>query len=245
MTCTPSAFPRSVLAEASRISPRRRTSSDGICGDARHAAENSDHNPDSRGIPHAVDISQSTPGAPFWLPTYGIFDAHTYGFAIAGRMRAGVETRVKYLVSFLAGHDVIFDPAVSMTWRPNATGTEHASHLHVSFTDAAENSTAPFFLASGAPKVAVTPRYNPPFDIPGNVCDYILDPAGGRGVYVLGGAGGLYAFGAPACAGMEGNPAFAGRSGARLLAPNAQQRAAGKLVVIEDTAGETYACPPS
>lgn len=159
MTCTPSAFPLSVLAEASRISPRRRTSSDGICGDARHAAENSDHNPDSRGIPHAVDISQSTPGAPFWLPTYGIFDAHTYGFAIAGRMRAGVETRVKYLVSFLAGHDVIFDPAVSMTWRPNATGTEHASHLHVSFTDAAEQSTAPFFAvdAQPAPPIHVPP----------------------------------------------------------------------------------------
>ncbi len=161
MICTPSAFPLAVLAEATRISPHRRTSSDGICGDAAHQATHSDHNPDARGIPHAVDISQSTPGAPFWLPSYGLFDAHAYGWVIAERMKAGTETRVKYLVSFLNGHDVIFDPAVSMTWRLNATGTEHASHLHVSFdyTLAAENSTAPFFLPATPtpPPVVVIP----------------------------------------------------------------------------------------
>lgn len=151
--CHPTAFPNAVLAEASRISPNRRKTSDGICGDPRHRAEVSDHNPDSRGIPHAVDISQSTPGSPFWLPSYGIFDAHAYGWAIGARMLSGVERRVKYLVSFNGQHDVILDPAVSRDWRPNPTGTEHASHLHVSFTVGAEQSVAPFFgvIAPPAP----------------------------------------------------------------------------------------------
>lgn len=240
MTCTPSAFPHAVLAEASRISSRRRTSSDGICGDAAHAARDSDHNPDSRGIPHAVDISQSTPGAPFWEPGFGVFDAHTYGFAIASRMRAGVETRVKYLVSFLAGHDVIFDPAVSMTWRPNDTGTEHASHLHVSFTVAAEQSIAPFFKAQEAPVVG--PRFNPPFDID-NCCDWIYDPAGGRGTYVLAQSGALYCFGVTAVRGVNGQSFFAGHTAERLDNPNTAEHNAGKLITIIDSLGERYACP--
>lgn len=157
--CHPSAFPQAVLAEASRISPRRRTTSDGICGDSEHRARVSDHNPDSRGIPHAVDISQSTPGSPYWDPKYSVFDAHAYGDQIASRMLTGSERRVKYLVSFRNGHDQIFDPAVSLDWRPNATGTEHASHLHVSFTVGAEQSVAPFLAY--APPAPPTPLPDP------------------------------------------------------------------------------------
>lgn len=152
--CVPSPFPLAVLAEATRLSPRRRTSSDGICGDASHQTEVSDHNPDSRGIPHAVDISQSTPGAPYWNSTYGLFDAHGYGWQIARRISAGVEKRVKYLVSFNGQYDVIFDPAVSMSWRLNGTPKQdHASHLHVSFLPSAEQSVAPFFALVPPPEV--------------------------------------------------------------------------------------------
>lgn len=144
--CNPSPFPKAVLAEASRIAPGRRTSSDGICGDIAHQHEVSDHNP-VRGIPHAVDISQSTPGSPFWQPHFQVFDAHLYGLLIAGRIKAGTEKRVKYLVSNYGHGDVIFDPSVSMTWRSNATGSSHESHLHVSFNYnfLTEQSTAPFF----------------------------------------------------------------------------------------------------
>lgn len=154
MPCTPSPFPLAVLAEATRISPTRRTTSDGICGDPAHQAEVSDHDPDARGIPHAVDISQSMPGAPFWTPAYGQFDAHAHGLLIAARIVAGTEHRVKYLVSNYGHGDVIFDPVVSLTWRPNATGDQHQSHLHVSFLSEpwVEQSTAPLFQAALPPE---------------------------------------------------------------------------------------------
>lgn len=196
--CTPSPFPLAVLAEATRICPTRRgapghgISSDGICGDRAHQAEISDHNPDGRGIPHAVDISQSTPGAPYWQPGLGIFDAHAYGFLIAQRIAAGTERRVKYLVSFNGHVDIIFDPSVSLTWRQNgAPKQDHASHLHVSFLSgtAVENSTAPFFGSTtpappSAPTVLEEPEMilcpNKP-DLPdGRVPHAILDPASKR-----------------------------------------------------------------
>ncbi|HEX4489671.1 MAG TPA: hypothetical protein VH914_00550 [Acidimicrobiia bacterium] len=195
MTCNPSPFPLAVLAEATRISPRRRgaplwhgvNSSDGSCGDATHATRESDHNPDARGIPHAVDISQSTPGAPYWDPKYGLFDAHAYGFEIAQPMRSGEETRVKYLVSFLAGHDVIFDPAVSMAWRENGTGTEHASHLHVSFTVATEQSTAPLFRAAAPPPLPPPPPptvFTEEIDVELTTYDRTVNPdANGNGYF--------------------------------------------------------------
>lgn len=160
MTCTPSAFPLAVLAEATRISPHRRgvpgygKSSDGICGDAAHRAEISDHDPDARGIPHAVDISQSMPTAPFWQPELhpDQFNAHAYGEAIAQRMWSGQEARVKYLVShnYATGNAKVCEP--NRAWH-DQPGDNHASHLHVSFTVAAESSTAPFFGNVAPPEV--------------------------------------------------------------------------------------------
>lgn len=129
-----------VLAEATAIAPARNRASDGICGDARHNGEISDHNADPRGIPHAVDITQDAEH----------FDAHAYGLQIAGRILSGVERRVKYLVSNYGHGDVIF---IDGHWGPNATGDEHVSHLHVSFNydPATELSTAPLFGAVHPP----------------------------------------------------------------------------------------------
>lgn len=136
--CHPSAFPLACLAEATRIAPLRNRASDGICGDAHHATEISDHNPaPPNGVPHAFDVTQD--------PAH--FDAHAYGLDIAARVIAGTERRVKYLVSNYGHGDVIFDPSVSHLWWPNPTGNAHASHLHVSFLydPGVEQSTAPFF----------------------------------------------------------------------------------------------------
>lgn len=147
MTCNVPAFAHAVLSEATRIARNRRTSSDGVCGDAAHQAEVSDHNPSGpHNYAHAVDVSQSTPGSPYWDARYDQFDAHAYGYAIAKRMLAGTERRVKYLVSFDGTKDVIFNLAVSREWRQNGSfKTDHANHLHISFTVAAEESVAPFF----------------------------------------------------------------------------------------------------
>lgn len=135
--CHPTAFPLHVRAEADAIAPNRNRQSDGICGDEAHAQRVSDHNPDPRGVPHAVDLTQD--------PAH--FDAHAYGLRLAGAFVAGHgDGRIKYLVANFGRGDVIFDPAVSLSWRPNAS-TGHETHLHVSFhySPAVEQSTAPFF----------------------------------------------------------------------------------------------------
>lgn len=166
MTCHAPPFASAVLAEATRISPRRRTSSDGVCGDAAHQARVSDHNPSGpHKYAHAVDISQSTPGSPYWDPKYSVFDAHAYGLQLAAAFVQGRgDGRIKYLVSNYGKGDVIFDPSVSLSWRPNATGNEHSNHLHVSFTVAAEQSTAPFFHAAPPPPPPVPSK--PPVQEP-------------------------------------------------------------------------------
>lgn len=154
MACHPSPFPLAVLAEASRIAPHRRTSSDGICGDERHAAEVSDHNPDSRGIPHAVDVSVDP----------GVFDPRDYLDAIVARG----DPRLKYIVANFSGWrglpntlpDVIWDPSVALSWRQNGSfKRDHAisPHVHFSFTVAAEQSTTPLFGASGPPAPPAPP----------------------------------------------------------------------------------------
>lgn len=43
--------------EVNRKWPNRSKDSDGALGDASHAARKSDHNPDSHGIVHAIDIT--------------------------------------------------------------------------------------------------------------------------------------------------------------------------------------------
>lgn len=169
MTCTncnTPPFAHAVLAEADKLVPGRRRSSDGTCGDAAHRAEISDHNPSGPNCYcHAVDISQSTPGSPYWDPKYAVFDAHAYGWEIGRRMIAGTEKRVKYLVSFNGQVDVILNLAVSSNWRVNGTPKQdHASHLHVSFMPAAEQSVAPF-LAYAAPPVPPSGDEVTPADI--------------------------------------------------------------------------------
>lgn len=47
---------RNLFAEIDLVWPERDRRTDGWIGDAAHQAQQSDHNPDSRGIVHAIDI---------------------------------------------------------------------------------------------------------------------------------------------------------------------------------------------
>lgn len=155
MVCHCPPFGLHLLAEATQIAPRRRgspvwagsqQSSDGCVGDAAHQAGGGDHNCyGSSMYCHATDISQSMPGAPFWEDKFDQFDAHAYGDQIALRIAAGVERRVKYLVShnYQTGNAKVW--SLEKPFWHDQDGDDHASHLHVSFTVAAEQSVAPFF----------------------------------------------------------------------------------------------------
>lgn len=119
-------------AEADRIAPRRRRTSDGSIGDAAHRARPSDHNP-SGGWVHALDLSHDPAGG---------FDAHAHARQIAARR----DPRIKYLIS----NRQIWNPSVSPHWRPYTGPNGHTSHVHISLraTDAARNDTSPWFGAA-------------------------------------------------------------------------------------------------
>ncbi len=160
---TPIIPPRltSILREASSIAPHRRVSSDGTIGDLAHRQEKSDHNPDPvTGIVHAVDVSESMPGTPYWNPMFDEFDVWAYAWKIVGQYQAATPAvRAQrwpwlfdggYMVWFDThrGVDVIYDPAVSPVVRQNgAAKQDHNQHCHFSIghTTRSEQDTQPIF----------------------------------------------------------------------------------------------------
>jgi hypothetical protein len=118
--------------------PKRDKASDGWIGDKAHAARESDHNPDSRGLVHALDIDKDLdpkdPGA-----------AQRLANQIVAYAASGIpgSNRIKYVVfnNQLASGSY----ANSMwTWRKGPWGHEH--HIHVSFTTKGENNAQNFPL---------------------------------------------------------------------------------------------------
>jgi len=135
-----------IKRDADRVAPGRSHASDGTIGDPAHAASISDHNPAANGIVHAVDITND--------PAHG-FDGWRWAQVVADRIRLGLETRVKYLVSNDGAKDVIFNPSVSLTWRQNGSvKQEHRNHLHISirYEVSAENDQRPIFVADSIPQ---------------------------------------------------------------------------------------------
>jgi hypothetical protein len=118
--------------------PRRDKRSDGWIGDKAHAGRQSQHNPDARGLVHALDIDADLdpkdPGA-----------AQRLANQIVAYAASGIpgSNRIKYVVfnNFLASGTY----ANSMwTWRKGNYGHEH--HIHVSFSNKGENNAQTYPL---------------------------------------------------------------------------------------------------
>lgn len=98
---------RTLIAEVNAIWPNRDRSYDGTIGDWRHQSQISEHNPDSRGVIRAADITES-------------------GVDIQRILNACIgDPRVHYVIY----HGRICSRTYGWTWRPNS-GHEH--HMHVS-----------------------------------------------------------------------------------------------------------------
>ena len=96
-----------LLAEVDALWPNRDRSSDGTIGDAAHQAGISEHNPDTRGVVRAADITER-------------------GVDIQRILNACIgDPRVHYVIY----HGRICSRTYGWTWRPNR-GHEH--HMHVS-----------------------------------------------------------------------------------------------------------------
>lgn len=116
--------------------PKRDRRSDGWIGDKAHQARQSDHNPDARGWVHALDIDADLYGPK--RPGVGRDTAWVLAEQLreyARRKRPGSE-RLKYIVY----RDQICSGTYSSTfWTWRGKGYGHMSHIHVSFTAAAED----------------------------------------------------------------------------------------------------------
>ncbi len=110
------------------LAPDRDKSNDGTIGDTRHQASVSDHNPDDRGIVHAMDISHD--------PGHGVDT-----WQIADQLRLSHDKRVKYIIS---NSRIASSTVHPWAWRPYSGANPHDHHMHVSVTDEGEDDGAPW-----------------------------------------------------------------------------------------------------
>lgn len=124
MAKIPAPSAKHMLAQATRLWPRRSKRSDGIVPSFAHTVRNprSDHEPGRAGYCHAVDLTHD--------PQHGC-DCAVISENIVRACRAGVEKRVTL---------VIFDNRIAsvddgFAWRAYRGDNPHKTHMHVSIRD--------------------------------------------------------------------------------------------------------------
>lgn len=95
--------------------PNRNKASDGVIGDATHAASASDHNPNASGVVCALDLTHD--------PANG-FDAH----ALVDRLRVNRHPNMKYLIS----NRRIAGSWTGWAWVAYDGSNSHSNHVHIS-----------------------------------------------------------------------------------------------------------------
>ena len=110
--------------------PNRSKASDGTVGDLAHAARPSDHNPDARGIVHALDITHD--------PAHGL-DAGKLAEMLLRRQ----DPRLKYAIS---NRRIGSGPAGPQPgeWRKYTGLNAHEKHCHISVMVSGEDDTRPW-----------------------------------------------------------------------------------------------------
>lgn len=118
--------------------PKRDKRSDGWIGDKAHAGRQSDHNPDARGLVHALDIDADLdpkdPGAAQRLANQIV------AYAASGIPGAN---RIKYVVF---NDQIASGTYANSIWKWRGSGYGHMHHIHVSFTTKGENNAQTYLL---------------------------------------------------------------------------------------------------
>lgn len=95
--------------------PKRSKRSDGTLGDAAHAARKSDHNPNSKGVVTAMDVTDD--------------DASGADMAkVAEALRASRDKRIKYVIHM----GRYFSVKTGWQWSKYSGVNAHEKHLHIS-----------------------------------------------------------------------------------------------------------------
>ena len=129
--------------------PKRDKRSDGIIGDKAHQARASDHNPDARGVVHAVDIDADLLG-----PNGGAA-GRQLAVDLANQLRLYAKSRIpgSERIKYIVWNNRIASGTYKdqfWTWRKGNWGHEH--HVHVSFTTKGENDPNDFPIPLLDPK---------------------------------------------------------------------------------------------
>lgn len=131
---------KTLFAEFDRIAPGRSKASDGWIGDAAHQAEKSDHNPDSKGAVHAIDVT-STLNAPFTMEDVIQFLVTEVRKNNPNGTDRG---RLKYFIYYRR----IWSASTGWKEEPYTGSSAHTEHAHFSCEYASnyENDTNPWGL---------------------------------------------------------------------------------------------------
>jgi hypothetical protein len=115
--------------------PGRDRRSDGWIGDPAHQARDSDHNPDARGLVHAIDVDADLSA---------MADMQTFVDHIVARCRSGAERRLTYVIY----NHRIASASRGWIWRAYDGDNPHTAHAHLSASDtpARENDTRSWHL---------------------------------------------------------------------------------------------------
>lgn len=105
-----------LVNQVNAMAPNRRKASDGWIGDQAHRNRKSDHNPNSRGVVQAQDITHD--------PANGA-DMRDLTERIKN------DERVKYIIFDRR----IWNPSVARRWRPYSGSNPHTVHAHISVSN--------------------------------------------------------------------------------------------------------------
>lgn len=114
--------------------PSRSKSSDGSVGDTSHSARKSDHNPDERGVVHAIDITHDPKGG---------FDS----YAFAEMLRVKRDPRLKYIISNGRIVSGTGQGQPAWIWRKYDGSNKHDHHVHISVKADWEDDTSAWDIA--------------------------------------------------------------------------------------------------
>lgn len=116
-----------ILDQATALYPNRSKASDGTLGDYAHSQRPSDHNPDSRGIVHASDLTHD--------PVHGC-DNHKNSVTHLDDPR----------LSYRIWNSRIYNPSIAPYWRAYTGSNPHKAHMHNSVKSGEiENNTDSWF----------------------------------------------------------------------------------------------------
>jgi hypothetical protein len=108
--------------------PDRDRTSDGWIGDSRHAARESDHNPDALGWVRAIDVDRDLSGKakPDIMPN------------LADQIRLFAKSDSRKRITYIIFNGQIASPLLGWKWRKYSGINKHNHHCHISFSKEAD-----------------------------------------------------------------------------------------------------------